>query len=250
MNHLLGVWKLLGLVVHCISGIFVICTVFPRLTSAQRGQKVVLWANGVLRRLKVELHVDGQPHSAGPLMLVANHTSWLDITAVHASLFSRFVAKHELRKWPVIGYMASQSGTLFLERRSPKDALRVVHQIAQCLRDGDVIAIFPEGTTSDGSALLPFHGNLLQAAISADAPVQPVCIQYLDTRTGQLSSAPNYVGNAHFLASLWSTLCAQNLSVRVRFGQPQWSSGRSRRTWAIDLHHAVRDIQFRPDNGI
>ena len=245
MNRLLGIWKLLRLAAHCFAGLFTVCVVFPKLASAQREQKVMAWARGVLRCLKVELVVIGQPSFPGPLMLVANHTSWLDITALHASLFSRFIAKHELRLWPVIGFMAAQSGTFFLERHSGRDALRAVHHIAKSLQDGEVVAVFPEGTTSDGSAVLPFHGNLLQAAISVNAPVQPVCIQYLDAHSGQRSEAPNYVGDVHFLVSLWSIVCAENLSVRVQFGMPQWASGRTRRTWAKDLHASVGDMQRR-----
>jgi 1-acyl-sn-glycerol-3-phosphate acyltransferase len=243
-----GVRKLLCMITHCFSGLITIWIVFPKLTSAEREQRVTAWAKGVLRALKVELIVTGQPGFSGPLMLVANHTSWLDIASLHASLFSRFVAKHELRPWPVIGFMAAQSGTLFLERRSRRDALRVVHQIAKCLQDGEVVAVFPEGTTGDGASVLPFHGNLLQAAISVNAPVQPVYIQYRDSRSGRRSDAPNYVGEVHFLVSLWATLCAQNLSVCVHFGTPQWASGRSRRTWATDLHTAVSAMQQRADH--
>ncbi len=248
MNHLLGVWKLLCLIALCITGLFTLCAVFPKLTSTQRAQRVTTWAKGVLGTLRVELTIIGQPSAAGPLMLVANHTSWLDIIALHASLFSRFIAKLELRRWPVMGFMAAQAGTLFLERSSRRDALRVVHQIAKCLQDGEVVAIFPEGTTGDGTALLPFHGNLLQAAISTNAPVQAVCIQYLDARTGRRSDAANFVGDVHFLVSLWSTLCTQNLAIEVQFGQLQWASGRTRRIWAGDLHIAVSNMQQRTDN--
>ncbi len=247
MKRLQGVWKLLRLIAHCVLGLFTIWTVFPKLTPSQREQKVTAWAKGVLRALKVELVVTGQPGFKGPLMLVANHTSWLDIAVLHAGLFSRFVAKHELRPWPVIGFMAAQSGTLFLERRSRRDAMRLVHQIAKCLQDGEVVAVFPEGTTSDGTSVLPFHGNLLQAAISVNAPVQPVHIQYLDSRSGRRSAAPNYVGEVHFLVSLWATLCAENLSVSVHFGPSEWASGRSRRTWATDLHATVSAMQQRAE---
>ena len=208
------------------------------------------WAMGVLRCLKIELVIIGQPHFPGPLMLVANHTSWLDITALHASLFSRFIAKDELRRWPLIGFMAAQSGTFFLERNSRRDALRTVHRIAKSLQNGEVVAVFPEGTTSDGSALLPFHGNLLQAAISVNAPVQPVCIQYFDARSGLRSETPNYVGDVHFLVSLWSILCAENLSVWVQFGTPQWASGRTRRAWAKDLQAGVGDMQRQRPKGL
>ena len=147
MNRLIGVLRLARLVAHCLKGFCTLWLVFPKLSLAQREKKVAAWAQGVLARLNVDLRVVGQPGANGAVMLVANHSSWLDIAAIHARIFSHFVAKHELRHWPAIGLMAARSGTLFLERLSSRDAFRVVHQIAKCLRDGEVVALFPEGTT-------------------------------------------------------------------------------------------------------
>jgi 1-acyl-sn-glycerol-3-phosphate acyltransferase len=111
----------------------------------------------------------------------------------------------------VVSTLANAADTLYITRESRRDAMRVVHQMAQCLRDGDVLAIFPEGTTGDGSTLLPFHANLLQAAISANAPVQPVALQFADATTGCISFAPCYVEMTR-CGSLWRTLCADNAS--------------------------------------
>jgi 1-acyl-sn-glycerol-3-phosphate acyltransferase len=119
----------------------------------------------------------------------------------------------------------------------------VVHQMAQCLRDGDVLAIFPEGTTGDGSTLLPFHANLLQAAISADAPVQPVALQFADAATGQISFAPCYVGDDTLWQSLWRTLRADNVQAVVQFGIPERAQGRDRRAWAADLRETIAGLR-------
>jgi 1-acyl-sn-glycerol-3-phosphate acyltransferase len=193
--------------------------------------------------LGIELHVRGTPPVRGPMLLVANHISWLDILVVHASRHCRFVSKSEVEHWPLIGTLATGGGTLYIERESRRHAMRVVHDMAESLRAGDVLAVFPEGTTSDGRALLPFHANLLQAAISAEAPVLPVALSFVDAATGELSLAPIYVGDESLVESLWRTLTAPPLAALVTFGQPQHANGRDRRAWAADLRSAVLSLR-------
>ena len=96
--------------------------------------------------------------------------------------------------------------------------MRVVHHMAESLRAGDIVAVFPEGTTGDGEVLLPFHANLFQAAISADAPAQPV-VRFLDRATGRNSEAPLYLGDDTLVASLWRTLAGRPFVAHVRFGR-------------------------------
>jgi 1-acyl-sn-glycerol-3-phosphate acyltransferase len=174
------------------------------------------------------------------MLLVANHISWLDILVMHAARHCRFVAKAEVRHWPLIGRLASGGGTLYIERESRRDALRVVHHMAERLRAGDILAVFPEGTTSDGTALLPFHANLLQAAISANAPALPLALSFLDTATRAPSLAPAYVGDDTLLGSVWRTLTAPPLTAIVSYGEPQFARGLERRQWAAQLRDAVR----------
>jgi 1-acyl-sn-glycerol-3-phosphate acyltransferase len=144
-----------------------------------------------------------------------------------------------VKGWPVIGRLAAGVGTLFIERESRRDTRRIVHHMAASLAAGDVLAVFPEGTTGDGVHLLPFHGNLLQAAIAADASVQPVALTFVDERTGQSSQVPCYVGDDTLAASVWRTLATPGIAVHVHFGEIQKAKGRDRRTWAADLHAAI-----------
>ena len=123
----------------------------------------------MLRMLGVSLHSEGAPHG-GPALVVANHVSWLDILAINAVHPVRFVSKADVRGWPLVGWVVACGGTLFIERERKRDALRVVHQVAQALAQGQTIAVFPEGTTSEGHGLLPFHANLLQSAIATGTP--------------------------------------------------------------------------------
>lgn len=215
---------------------------FPRLTPPEREQRVERWARDLLERLDVALEIHGERPARGPLLLVANHISWLDIVVLHAARYCRFVSKANVRHWPLIGTLATGAGTLYVERESRRDAMRVVHRMVEALRAGDVLAIFPEGTTSDGSGVLAFHANLLQAAIAADAPVQPVGLTFF--AGADTTGVTAYVGDDSLIASIWRTLCARNLRAVVVFGEAQHAAGRDRRAWARELREAV--VAIRP----
>jgi 1-acyl-sn-glycerol-3-phosphate acyltransferase len=244
MRAFVACWKLARAIAHALGGWWTIRFVFPRLTPDQRSATVQRWAADMLAVLGIRLEVHGTPPAHGPMLLVANHLSWLDILAIHAARHVRFVAKAGVRHWPLIGTLATGAGTLYIERERRRDALRVVHHMTEALREGDLIAVFPEGTTTDGSTLLPFHANLLQAAISANAPAQPAALRFADAATGATSLAARYIDDDNLVASLWRTLRAPPLVAIVRFGAPQPSSGRERRAWALALHAEVRDLML------
>ena len=243
MRGLVVVYKLVRVLWHALAGYFTIVFVFPRLAPTAREARVQAWAQGLLRVLGLTLQVRGEPVALGPALIVANHISWLDILALHAGRHCRFVAKSDVHHWPLIGRMATGAGTLYIERESRRDALRVVHHMADSLRAGQVLAVFPEGTTSDGVSLLPFHANLLQAAIAADAPVQPVALGYIDRATGQRSLAPLYIGDDTLVGSVWRTLISAPITVTLPYGVPQTCDGRDRRVWAVDLRAAIDDLR-------
>ena len=179
---MLAVFRLLRALAHVMGGYWMVRREFPRLDEARKSLKVQAWSVRMLHIMGISLDVQGDVPQHGPLLLVANHISWLDILVLHASRHCRFVSKADVQHWPLIGTLAQGCGTLFVERESRRDAMRVVHHMADALRSGDMLAIFPEGTTSDGIGTLPFHANLFQAAISAHAPVQAIGLTYLDAQ--------------------------------------------------------------------
>lgn len=246
MNPLRAGWRLVRALVHALRGWATIAFLFPRMNQPQRDATVQAWAQRMLHVLGVGLEVRGDTPGQGPLMLVANHISWLDILVMHAARHCRFVAKSDVRHWPLIGRLATAGGTLYIERASRRDAMRVVHRMAASLRAGDVLAVFPEGTTSDGVSLLPFHANLIQAAVSADAPALPVGLSFIDAATGQTSLSPCYIGDDTLVGSLWRTVAGPPISAVVTYGQPQRAQGRDRRTWARDLRAAVEALRQAP----
>ena len=233
-------FKLLSAILHLLHGYWIIKTQFSRISQEKREQHVRVWSSQLIAKLGLQLHVSGVPVKHG--MIVANHISWLDILAIHAAHFCRFIAKSDIKAWPVIGYLTAGSGTLFVERSSRRDAHRVVDTVAKRLLEGDCVALFPEGTTGEGRELLPFHANMIQSAIDAGAVIQPVSIQFIDTIKGTQSFAPCYVGDESLLQSVWRTLNAKGIVVKLQFGEPQSANYRDRRAWAKDLHATIHTM--------
>lgn len=239
MKSLRAIWKFLRGLWHVLMGMWTIYAHFPQLSAEQREMRVQAWALQFLALWDIHLKVLGQPVSNGPALIVANHISWLDISVIHAARHCRFVSKSDIRDWPLLGMLATGAGTLYIERASRKDALRMVKDMADAMNAGDVVAVFPEGTTSDGRDLLPFHANLIQSAILADAPVQPMSLQFVDAASGEPSYAPCYIGDDTLIGSMWRTLTASRITAVVHFGEPQTADGRDRRAWAHDLRQDI-----------
>ena len=240
LRQLRAVWRMARMLVHALRGLWIVRMRFGRMDAAQQQQTVQHWAQQLVRIMGIGFVLHGRAQ-AGPVLLVSNHISWLDIVVLHAAQYCRFVSKSELQSWPLVGPLATAAGTLYIERASARDALRVVHHMAEHLQAGDVLAVFPEGTTGDGVHVLPFHANLLQAAIAAQVPAQPVGLRFVDA-SGQPSFAPCYAGDDSFVGSVWRTLCASGLVAHVAFGDADAAAGRSRRAWAADLRLQVQAL--------
>jgi 1-acyl-sn-glycerol-3-phosphate acyltransferase len=238
MRSVFAFFQMLRGVLHLLRGMWTIATRFPKASAEQRGEMIADWSRGMLRLLNVTVRVSGQPVQQGPMLVVINHISWLDILVMLAAQPVRFVSKSEVKHWPIIGWLATNVGTLYIERTKRRDALRVVHETADALKSGKLIAIFPEGTTSDGKQLLPFHANLLQAAISAASPVQPVALRFLEAN-GELSMTPVYIGDDTLVASIWRMLCAEPVTAQLDFLEPVASSGMERRELAERLEKLI-----------
>lgn len=235
-------WRLVRLALHLLQGMLTIALLFPLYTPARRRIAVKRWSHSLLGMLAVKLHVHGKPPRGhdSPAMLVANHVSWLDIYAINAVLPVRFVAKSEIRKWPVIGWLSAKTGTLFIERARRRDTVRISGEIVAAMQRGDVITVFPEGTTTDGSQVLRFHGSLLQPALQAEAHVHPVALRY-ERGDGSLCVEAAYDGDK----SLWDTLrlivARPVIHVHVWFLQSLPATGADRRTLAHAAQTAIAD---------
>jgi 1-acyl-sn-glycerol-3-phosphate acyltransferase len=243
VQSLRGVWRLVRVIGVALQGLFIVLGRFPRLDAGRRSEEVRRWSRRMLAALDIALEVQGTPRP-GAKLIAANHVSWLDILAINAVAPARFVSKAEVRHWPLINRLVEAGGTLYLERERRRDALRVVHQVAEALQSGDTVAVFPEGTTGDGRALLPFHANILQAAIATGVPVQPVALRYADA-THPVSPAAAYVGETTLLQSLWRVARARGLRVRVAFLPAEGSRHLDRRALAARVRELI-DTSLAP----
>ena len=245
MRTALALWRIARLLLQVVCGMAVMALRFPALDAAGRQARIGDWSAGVLRAMGLSLTVTGQPRKGATLM-VANHLSWLDIMALHAAVpQARFVAKADVQRWPLLGRLVAGAGTLFIERERKRDALRVVHAIAASLQAGDTVAVFPEGVVGPGPLSLPFHANLIQAAISTGTPIQPAALRYVDAgsrpdATGYgLSPAVFYAGAITLGQSLWRVACAQGLAVQVELLPPEPSDQAERRALAERLQGLI-----------
>ena len=209
-------WRFARVLCRVLQGVWINATRLHRLDRPGRDAVVRRWATALLRDIGIEVRVTGTPQ-AGAVLFAANHVSWLDIPVLHASEpRTRFVSKAAIAHWPMVGTLARAANTLFIERERKRDAMRVVHEVAGALRADDAVAVFPEGTTGPGDGLLPFHANLLQAAIVTGTAVQPVVLRY--SQPGQrFSAAARYCGNATLVGSVLRVIAARGMVAHVDF---------------------------------
>jgi 1-acyl-sn-glycerol-3-phosphate acyltransferase len=152
---------------------------FPFRRGRQSVRRVVLrrWALGVTRILGVRIAVEG-PVPLPPFYLVSNHLSYLDIVVYGAVMPARFVAKQEVRNWPVVGFLARTMGTIFIDRTVKRDVVRVIDDLAGAVADGDGVVMFAEATSSPGQMVLPFRPALLEWAARSGQPVHYASLAY------------------------------------------------------------------------
>lgn len=259
----LALWRIVRLAVHVVYGLYLIRRHFGKAEAAEKNAIIQRWAQGVMGIVGMRLAVQGVQgvqdiqgvqgtqaaqctQAARGTLIAANHISWLDIVVLLSVSPARFVAKSEIRAWPVLGLLVAQSGTLFIERQRARDAQRLVSVMTKALQRGETLAVFPEGTTSDGTGLLPFHANLLQSAIQAAAPVQSLVLRYVDVGTNALSTTVPYT-DVTLMQSVWRTLCAVPTRVDVRWGAAFDSTYfSSRKTLTLKIEQDMRDLLAKP----
>ena len=232
---------------HVGAGVATTLFVFPLVSTARRQALVKRWSRRLLRILAVGTRVHGDLGArGGNVLIVANHISWLDIFVLNSVHPVRFVAKSELARWPIVGALVRGAGTLFIERTKRRDTRRVNHHVAEVLASGDVVAIFPEGTTTDGLDMLPFKSSLLQPIVEAAGHVQPVAIRYR-APDGTLSIAPAYVGDTTFAQSFWHVCGVRALTADLIAMAPLPAREGHRRELARAAERSIRTALAAPD---
>lgn len=222
------------LVVHLLAGIF-LASCF-RLTRGQHwylqtGGQIIIrwWMRNACRLIGLHINQYGTPVNHN-VLLVSNHISFLDILAISSVMPVRFLAKHDIRRWPVIGYLAALSGSLFIERGKRHRLKQSLNTLRLALGQSVPVLIFPEGTTSDGRQVMPFHAGLFQAALDQKTPVQTVTLHYRNQdRTDRLAA---YIDNDNFLMNLLRLMSRATTEVHLSFTPPIDTTDHNRRSLA------------------
>lgn len=235
--------RLLRVALHVCRGALTVALVYPLSDETRRLVLKQRWSARLLELLDISLAWSGDIPRVG--LLVANHISFVDVLAINAIVPVSFVAKNEVRSWPLIGWISKHTDTLFLERGSRSAAQRAREHMVEHLREGKRVAVFPEGTTSVGDGLLPFHSAMFQAAVDAGADITPIAIAYAG-RDGARSYAAAFVGDTTLFECLWSIACAQHITVRVAVLPAHSGKAGDRRHLAAHMHRAISHQLNRP----
>jgi len=238
------------LVFHLFAGIAIVALLFPFYGCARRRMAQARWSARVLSAVNVEPRFRGGPPQVKDraAVLVANHVSWLDIPLVHSVWQVRFIAKSEVRRWPLIGWLSARTGTLFIQRGKGRHAVRINQAIHAAFLAGDAIGVFPEGMTSEGTGLQPFHASLLQSAVDEHALVFPVALRYLDEE-GRVNVNASYVGDTSLIESMAMILRERKIVAELIFLPAIDAEGRSRRDLARETHAAIAAVLSPQTSG-
>lgn len=187
--------------------------------------------------------VEGEPPAATETgaMIAANHVSWLDVFAISSIRPTRFIAKSEIRDWPLAGWIAQRSGTIFIRRERRSDTARISQQVHEALAQGDCVGLFPEGTTSWGDEVRKFHSSLFEPAVANGAHVHPCAIRY-EREDGALCREMAYADELSFTQSFGLVLRQRGVTVRLSFAPAIETLGRTRREVAPLAEAAVASL--------
>jgi 1-acyl-sn-glycerol-3-phosphate acyltransferase len=233
-------YRILRVVIHTITGLVIAAFALPVLNKPRKLAIIKWWCGGLLRAFHIKVNTFGTlpPTSTQGVMFVANHISWSDIHALNSLIKLRFIAKSDIKSWPIFGYLSRKANALFIDRSKRHDAGRIVQITTESLLAGDNLCFFPEGTTSDGKQILPFKGSVLQAAISANTQIWPVAIRYVN-QDGSLNTEMAYAGDTNLVDSMSRVINQQNAVVELHFLAPIQAADYDRRGLTAAAYQAI-----------
>lgn len=225
--------------VHLAYGLL-LAVPYPHLDQTGQRRIIKTWSRQLLAILNIGIQIEGmQPaNGEGGCLVVANHVSWLDIYVLNALHPALFIAKSEVRNWPVIGWLSIRCGTIFIERALRRDVALVNRRLGNLLKQGTSIGLFPEGTTTDGKQVGHFHSALMQPAIDAGARVCPMALRY-QHEDGEPGAAAVFVGDTTLLKSIWRILRCPQLNALVVYTPALPAAGENRRMLARTAQAAI-----------
>jgi 1-acyl-sn-glycerol-3-phosphate acyltransferase len=214
---------------------------YPRIDAARRRALMGWWSAKLLRILNVEARVSGAMPAQSAVMIAANHVSWLDIFLIASARPTRFIAKGEVRDWPLAGWIADKAGTLFIRREQWRDTARINARVHEALAERDCVGLFPEGFTTEGDTLLKFHAALFAPAIANNALVQPAAIRY-ERPDGALCREASFIGERSFMESLGLIIGERRIIARLMLAAPLCTQGAHRRDVSRECEKRVATL--------
>ena len=238
-------YRISRIVIHTIFGLAIAAIVLPMLNKPHKLAIIKWWCGGLLRAFHIKVSTFGTlpPANTQGVMFVANHVSWSDIHALNSLIPLRFIAKSDIKSWPIFGYLVAQANTLFIDRNKRQEAGRIVQMTAESLIAGDNLCFFPEGTTSDGTGthgrqVLPFKSSVLQAAIDANTRIWPVALQYVNA-DGSINTEMAYAGDTSLIDSMSQIINQKNALVELHFLAPIQAADYDRRGLTAAAYQAI-----------
>lgn len=229
-TNLFILWfRIARVILHVLLGISICAIGLPFCSANTRKRLTKWWCRALLNCFNLQVKVLGLPptEATEKTMFLANHISWADIHAINSVIPVRFIAKVEIKSWPIFGYLVSKSGTLFINRNIRRDAARIIDITTDSLNEKDNVCLFPEGTTTEGDEILPFKASIVQAAVNAKAQVWPLCIYYPDAN-GQPNKQMAYAGETTMPESMGAILKIKQPIVHLHFLEPMACEGKTR----------------------
>jgi 1-acyl-sn-glycerol-3-phosphate acyltransferase len=230
--------RLARVIFHLVCGVGTCALVFPWVGAARREPMVRNWSRRLLGVCRVSVEQAPGSEALAHALIVANHISWLDIFVINSLHPCRFVAKAEIRRWPVLGWLAARAGTVFIARGKRRDLRHIFQGLVGVLERGERVAFFPEGTTASQGTLLPFHANLFEAAIDAKVAVQPYALEYVDA-AGRHHAAVDYLDSTTLVDSLFMVLSGAPVRARLTCLAPIDATHAHRRELAQAAQQAI-----------
>lgn len=239
LRKAIALFRAVRFTLHLAYGL-TMAVIYPWFGLSMRRRILQNWSAGLLDifNVRIQIAANDALHTLRHGLIVTNHISWLDVFVLNAVVPMRFVAKSEVRRWPIIGWLCARAQTLFIERGKARSAARINVHLVELLERGECLAIFPEGTTTDGTSVAHFHSSLLQPAIDAGALVYPIAIRYQDKQGGH-SLVAAYIDELSFGASLWNILSSPELHVRLVATPPVAARGMDRRSLTGSAHQQI-----------
>ncbi len=247
-NTITRYFRIGRILVHTVMGVLLASLVLPLARKSLRLQLIKWWCQRLLAALNLRVislgHIPTKSEALKNTLFVANHISWADIHALNSVVTLRFIAKSEIKSWPVFGYLAIKANALFIDRSKRQDAARIVNTAAMSLEAGDNLCFFPEGTTTDGTEIKPFKSSLIQAAIQTNATIWPVAIRYPGPN-GSANTGIAYAGETTMRESMQQILSQKNPVVELHFLAPITLTDladkyKDRRALTLHLEYLIR----------